>query len=155
MSDESAAGLTKTTDELALVEFLRERDVECPLCGYNLRQLQRARCPECGRDLELRVGLAEPRQGAWLMAQVAVTGAGGIGLIALVSCTMHGWPDARRFQWVMNLQFAYYLAAIPIAAALLWQRRRYLRMPRAWQWTSAWIAAIVTFVSIFAFVVTD
>lgn len=154
MSDEMAK-LSPAANERALIDFLRERDVECPLCGYNLRQLQSARCPECGRELELRVGLAEPRQGAWLMAQIAVTCAGGIGLIALLSCILHGWPNARRYQWVMNLQFVYYLVAIPIAAGLLWQRRRYLRMPREWQWTAAWIAAIVTFVSIFAFVVTD
>jgi len=153
MADEMAT-LSPAANEQALVDFLRERDVECPLCGYNLRQLQSARCPECGRELELRVGLTEPRQGAWLTAQIAMAGAGGIGLIALLSCILNGWPNARRFQWVMNVQFAYYLAGIPVAAALLWQRRRYLRMPREWQWAAAWLAAIATFASIVAFVLT-
>jgi hypothetical protein len=27
-----------------------DQDVLCPLCGYNLRGLPKARCPECGAD---------------------------------------------------------------------------------------------------------
>src|SRR5438093_13337491 len=61
-------------DEQALLEFLRDRDVQCPLCRYNLRALTSARCPECGRELRLSVGLLEPRQGAWLTAQIATAG---------------------------------------------------------------------------------
>ena len=40
--------------------YLARRDVRCPLCGYNLRNLTSARCPECGEIIELRVGLAKP-----------------------------------------------------------------------------------------------
>jgi predicted amidophosphoribosyltransferase len=31
-----------------LREFLAERDVLCPRCGYNLRGLDKPYCPECG-----------------------------------------------------------------------------------------------------------
>ena len=79
-------------DAAALVEFLRERDVACPLCQYNLRGLMSPRCPECGRDLQLRIGLTEPRQGAWLTAQIALTAAAGIGVIIILMSAMHGWP---------------------------------------------------------------
>jgi hypothetical protein len=52
----------RTADEL-LVEFLGERDVACPGCGYNLRGVSGARCPECARGLSLvieRPGMAPP-----------------------------------------------------------------------------------------------
>lgn len=32
-----------------LLEYLAERDVPCPGCGYNLRNLTGALCPECGK----------------------------------------------------------------------------------------------------------
>ena len=50
-----------------LLEFLRERDVLCPVCGYNLRNLTRPQCPECRKDLVLAVGLKKPRFGWFLV----------------------------------------------------------------------------------------
>lgn len=35
-----------------LVVFLRDKDVECPDCAYNLRGLSEPICVECGRNLE-------------------------------------------------------------------------------------------------------
>ena len=52
-----------------LLEFLRERDVPCPLCGYNLRNLTRPQCPECRKELVLAVGLKKPRFG-WFLVTV-------------------------------------------------------------------------------------
>ncbi len=49
--------------EKGLVEYLADRDVECPKCGYNLRGLEQAVCPECSRVLrlaELRVPRGKP-----------------------------------------------------------------------------------------------
>ncbi|MGH7132858.1 MAG: hypothetical protein ACREJO_13030 [Phycisphaerales bacterium] len=36
-----------------LHNFLAGRDVACPGCGYNLRGVPAAACPECGRGLKL------------------------------------------------------------------------------------------------------
>lgn len=46
-----------------------ERDVACPRCGYNLRGLTTARCPECGFAFtfdELRTGLLRENIPTWL-----------------------------------------------------------------------------------------
>ncbi|MCE7973090.1 MAG: hypothetical protein DYG92_02010 [Leptolyngbya sp. PLA1] len=40
-----------------LAAFLAEHDVACPNCGYNLRGLDKPRCPECGVTLTVTVTL--------------------------------------------------------------------------------------------------
>ncbi|MCH8878716.1 MAG: hypothetical protein IID34_02395 [Planctomycetes bacterium] len=39
-----------------LLRFLQGRDHACPKCDYNLRNLTRPVCPECGEALKLTVG---------------------------------------------------------------------------------------------------
>jgi hypothetical protein len=46
-----------------LHDYLREQDIPCPGCGYNLRGLTSATCPECNQALELRVTVAEAALG--------------------------------------------------------------------------------------------
>jgi hypothetical protein len=81
-----------------LRDFLDSREVPCPGCGYNLRDLHGSRCPECGDDLILQVGLAEPRQAAviaGLMGLAAGAGMSGllIGYAGIVSMfRLYGGP---------------------------------------------------------------
>src|SRR5438045_2504229 len=72
-------------DDAALLrQFLSERDVPCPRCGYNLRNLGGNRCPECGDALALRVNLSEPRLGPLIAGLVSLSaGAGLNGLLLL------------------------------------------------------------------------
>lgn len=44
----------------ALRSFLANRDTPCPGCGYNLRGLTDATCPECGIPIELSVANRDP-----------------------------------------------------------------------------------------------
>ena len=74
-----------------LLEFLADRDVACPVCGYNLRALTRPQCPECRQDLVLTVGIRNPRF-LWF-------------LVAITPCTFSGIAAA--------------LLAIPIVLAFL------------------------------------
>jgi hypothetical protein len=62
--------------------FLAGRDVSCPACGYNLRDLAGDRCPECGEALVLQVGVAEPRQAAAITGLIGL--AAGAGMSALL-----------------------------------------------------------------------
>jgi hypothetical protein len=65
-----------------LQAFLTQRDVACPGCGYNLRDLQGQRCPECGNELKLSIGLVEPKQAAGIAGLVGLAaGAGMSGLL--------------------------------------------------------------------------
>ena len=65
-----------------LRQFLTERDMPCPACGYNLRNLLSPRCPECGEELRLAVGLVEPRQAAVITGLTAL--ASGLGFNGLL-----------------------------------------------------------------------
>jgi hypothetical protein len=134
---------TAGPDRQALVEFLRDRDISCPLCRYNLRGLLSPRCPECGRDLELRVGLSEPRQGAWLSAQIATTAAAGIGLMIAIVVCFQGWPSGDPHQRLLNFAFVQHLLMVPVAGGLIFFRRRYMRIPQPAQWLGAGLAIAI------------
>ena len=142
-------------DDAALLDFLRERDIACPLCRYNLRALTSPRCPECGRELKLTIGLVEPRQGAWLTAQIGVSAAAGIGLLLVFVIALSGWPTGNNRQRLMDAAIVYFLTAIPLAAALLMTRRRCLRLSPWMQWTMAVVAWVLTAAAIIAVPMSD
>ncbi|MGB7160813.1 MAG: hypothetical protein WBD40_22300 [Tepidisphaeraceae bacterium] len=135
----------ESSDEAVLLDYLRARDVACPLCGYNLRGLTAGRCPECGRELQLSVGLVEPRIGAWVTCLVAVTAAGGMGLMAILSIARHGWevvfaPGGA----VQVVTISYFLVTAVVVPALIVLRRRYRRLSQTAQWALAGVAAALT-----------
>src|SRR5437016_1347309 len=72
------------SDASLLQTFLADRDVPCPQCGYNLRDLRGSRCPECGEDLVLRVTVAEPRQAALIAGLVGLSAGAGLNGLLLV-----------------------------------------------------------------------
>lgn len=70
-----------------LQAFLAGRDVGCPQCGYNVRDLRGAICPECGERLALRLQLAEVRQAAMLTGLIGLSaGVGLSGLLLVYLC---------------------------------------------------------------------
>ncbi|MCH8805304.1 MAG: hypothetical protein IH986_04375 [Planctomycetes bacterium] len=73
--DEHEVGI----DDL-LVEMLRRRDVPCPVCRYNLRNLTSSVCPECGHRLTLRVGSVDPPFGALLLLLTPMLMTAGVAL---------------------------------------------------------------------------
>ena len=54
-----------TRAQALLLEFLREHEAACPVCGYNVKALTRPICPECRQELVLTVGVRTIRPG-WL-----------------------------------------------------------------------------------------
>jgi len=49
-----------------LLRFLQGRDHACPKCDYNLRNLTRPVCPECGEELKLTVGRRRINDGLFI-----------------------------------------------------------------------------------------
>ena len=73
-----------TSDEQVLSAYLRDRDAECPGCGYNLRNLTSTFCPECGQQIELAIRLAQPRQIALIAGLVGLSAGCGLGGLLLI-----------------------------------------------------------------------
>ena len=144
-ANDAAAG-----DASALVDYLRERDVRCPLCSYNLRGLQATRCPECGRGLRLGVWLAEPRLAAWVVALSASLLPAGVGVLLVVAVITSGWSTIRDMPNSLSIATGFFVAFIPVAAAVALLRRRFLRLSQGRQWllaTLLLLAATTAFVA--------
>ena len=138
------APAAKGAEEL-LLEFLREHEAPCPVCGYNLKALTRPVCPECGQELVLAVGAARLRFG-WLFAAVAPGFFSGIAaifvLVPIVVITAIGniKPPLRiiavdAFGWCSGI------LAIVLAA----NRLRFTAQPLArqrWQALAIWLAHV-------------
>jgi hypothetical protein len=135
--------MTQTHDNTQpLLEYLRERDVACPLCGYNLRGLSSARCPECGREVQLTVGLTEPFMRAWVVLASATFAGAGIGLLFVLLTIKEGWP--RHEPGLMKVSVIYFEASILFTIPVLLARRRFLRWPLSSQWAIAGVMVALT-----------
>ncbi len=56
-----------------LREYLSDRDVPCPSCGYNLRGLWASQCPECRQPIELEIR-NQRRMRPWVRRLIGLAG---------------------------------------------------------------------------------
>ena len=118
-----------------LQRYLANRDVPCPQCRYNLRDLTGNRCPECGEELELRVSPAEPRQAAPIAGLVILAAGAGLNALLLLYAAIlfvqgqhRGW---RHFVKLNGIEAAVMLLALCVWLAN-WRRIRRLATWRRW-----------------------
>jgi uncharacterized paraquat-inducible protein A len=116
-----------------LLAFLRDRDVACPLCGYNMRNLTRPQCPECRQTLELTVGAQRVRLGP-LVALLAPSIFSGIAAVLLaLPIVIVPLVEGSRPPWtIVALDGFGWLSGV--AGLILWKcRGRILAAPVARQ----------------------
>jgi hypothetical protein len=136
-----------------LTRFLAGRDVPCPVCRYNLRDLTGTRCPECGLELRLAIGAAGARFGLLVFALVPRLMMLGLSVAPWI-LSLDGPPSARLWGiWVVMI-----LGPVEGLFALWLYRRRvwFLRRSRRVQWIlalAAWVvnaaAALVAVLNVF------
>ena len=127
--------------ENLLLVFLRDRDVPCPACAYNLRNLTTNHCPECGHAMALGVRMAGRGLKAWIALLILTCLAAGTGLfwilaIAIVSLQRGLAGAVHRFLWsqpATGLAVIAFWIALPSVAGVLIVRRRFVRLPPAAQ----------------------
>ncbi len=140
-----------------LLEYVRDRDAPCPLCGYNLRDLSTPTCPECREALSLTVGFRKPRFG-WILVTVTPGAFSGIaatflmiplvGSLLLSANSPAPWPV-----WGVD---AFGLLSGLAALVLVKYRYAFLRLPQAAQrvWAvMAWAIHIAAFAALMAVVI--
>lgn len=134
------------TDESHLRAFLADRDLPCPVCRYNLRGLASTSCPECGAQLDLRVGSIDLKLAPWLLCVLATalpTGFNGIlstiGTIGAISSASWSSQD-----WLGLAAFIGLTVVFGSAVAIVVRRRsRFLRKTTAAQWRRAWLLVVI------------
>jgi hypothetical protein len=132
--EEATSTVTTTTRaQDLLLDFLREHDADCPVCGYNLRALTRPICPECAHELVLTVGTTRLRLG-WLLAAVAPGFFSGIAacflLVPIVGRLVFG--DGRHSPGLNGLALFGWCSGL-FAIVLAKKRSRFLAQSRARQ----------------------
>jgi hypothetical protein len=117
-------------DEAMLIDWLRDRDAACPLCGYNLRALQVPRCPECGQALRLSVALAEQYLKAWITLLVFSCLGASVGFLMWIGVLTSGLPPGT----IPRVGVCVLLVSTPLPPIVLFIRRRFLKLSQAVQW---------------------
>ncbi len=135
--------------ERLLLDFLAGRDVACPACGYNLRDLTAPTCPECGEALVLQVGRESRRFGLLIATLVPCMFSGIAGLFLLVpiaiQVVMGGGMDAG-----VVLLDLFGLTSGALGVGLAVKRERFIRQEGRVQ--LAWVVGVWA-VHVMAFVV--
>jgi hypothetical protein len=137
-----------------LAAHLARRDEPCPCCGYNLRGLRSARCPECAQELVLRVNLREPRLAGYVAGIVGLAaGVGFSGLLLIYAIIVFGF--VRGGGWVPRFVLTTG-GGLLVEGLLLWlwirngsRIRRFQRRARVWLVVGCWI---LTVTNLFVFI---
>lgn len=98
--DQGASCSSRDDMETQVIAFLRDRSAPCPRCGYDLRDIAVAKCPECAEPLVLKVGSPRARFG-WFLLAIApgcFSGIAAIFLLFPISMTLY-FSRGRGLPW--------------------------------------------------------
>lgn len=132
----------------ALRSFLADRDEPCPNCGYNLRGLQGAMCPECKLELSLSLQVTPYRQGLYTATLLGMTAGASF---CLLWCGVLGYGRLDRLSYhaseLLVLAGCGLVLATVVGLLVLW-RARFLRQPLYLQWMFVMLAGISLVVAV-------
>lgn len=138
-----------TDPEAEVVAFLRGRSTPCPLCGYDIKDVQRAVCPECGEPLVLKIGSPRTHFG-WLLLTMAPGCFSGVAaVIVLAPIVLTLWQGIGGPPWPVVVADAFGFVSAASVALLYGQRQRFLAWSATRQvcWAAgAWAVHVGAFV---------
>ena len=141
-----------------LCRFLADRDAPCPACGYNLRNLQGTRCPECGDELVLKVNVAEPRLAVLIAGLVGLSAGAGLNGLLVIYGLIRMMIEQRYSTFMTEFFVTTGIGLVVVGYALrlwlrYWPRIRRARKSRQWKLVAgAWALTIVDLV-VFSFAI--
>ncbi|HYE03831.1 MAG TPA: hypothetical protein VD963_11440 [Phycisphaerales bacterium] len=129
-ADLAASPVTRSA---RLAEFLAHEEAACPLCGYGLRGLKAARCPECDAPLHLGILSDDARlRLPWFLTAI-VSISLGLGFDAVVSLLLiviiidEGAPPPPVRPFVLAMWALALLCGLALTV-LCRMRRRFARL---------------------------
>ncbi len=132
--------------------FLRGRSAPCPRCGYDLRDIQFAKCPECAEPLVLKLG--SPRANfAWLIVAMVPGCFSGVAAcflaVPIVMTVGRSFPGGPGIPWpIIAADLFGFLSAASVVVMYRF-RDRVMAKPTRWQAAFAgimWLDHVVAFV---------
>jgi hypothetical protein len=150
---QATTGRSAEREGRLLHQFLADADRPCPSCGYNLRNLTADRCPECGQELRLQIGLMEPRTGGYIASLMACSAGMGASCI-MMPFFMRSFdaPYPGLAESTLLVEFA--LALLFLGLILIY-RRWFRRQAVEWQRTVAvclWLLMLTLSIVLFRIV---
>lgn len=143
---------TEAKPDRDLLAYLREHDLPCPHCSYNLRNVSQLQCPECGKVIAIaHVVRRDPPVWPFIITVAAVASClfESLGYWASV-VNGGGVPSYGSMMgsppWKWASRVFWYLQA-PLLVVLLVGRRRFGLLP---VWLQAAIAFTFTLLALIA-----
>lgn len=131
---EEAPATAANRAQRLLLDFLRDHDALCPLCGYNLKGLIRPVYPECQQDLALSVSTPHITLG-WLILALAPGFFCGVAACLLAIPTTAIYFEDGAFVWPFVFAVLFGWCSGIFAIVLAFGRRgcnrnRFIALPR-------------------------
>jgi len=117
--------------EAELIAFLQGRSAPCPRCAYDLRDVGKAQCPECGEPLVLMVGSPRVRFGWLVLAMVPGCFSGVAAAFVLIPIAMtigRRFPPGHGLPWPVVAADLFGFTS----AASVWLMYRYRHRILSW-----------------------
>lgn len=115
-----------------VVAYLRGRSCPCPRCGYDLRDIKSARCPECGEPLVLKIGSPRIRFGWLVLAMVpgCFSGVAAMFVLIPVFVTIRDrLPAGQGAPWPVMVADAFGFLSAASVALMYRHRHRFMSWP--------------------------
>lgn len=129
-----------------LLHYLQAHEALCPLCKYNLKNLTEPRCPECGKQIKLTVGLAESPLAPFVVVLVALGLPAGVGVVAFMVMIQEGTMiyhmGPRLGDSLESLSLMGFQASLLPLLIAIFLRRRIFRLSRGGQWAIAGLSLV-------------
>lgn len=119
VADTAATNQPPRNPEAEVVAFLQDRSFPCPRCGYDLRNIHTAKCPECGEPLVLKIGSPRARFGWLVLAMAPGCFSGVAAVFVMFPIFMTFWlrlPPGQGAPWPVMVGDAFgFLSAASVA----------------------------------------
>lgn len=123
-SSQSTAGCD--TEAYLLIKFLSERNVECPICGYDLRSSTTTSCAECGSELALNISATNRSIWPWATTLALCLSSFPFAVLLIGTVFVHRWGRVKPWEYPVYGALVF-LSILSIALVLM--RKRFIRQP--------------------------